>query len=108
MIRLNLLLLALVMASAMLLVKTAYDARRLFAENHRAEQLSQRLSSDHKQYEAERELQATNQRVSRAATEKLAMRTVTPAVTMYESLGTAPLTELPASGAKAATKAVRR
>ena len=40
MIRLNLLLLAMVMASAMLLVKTAYDARRLFAENHRAEQLS--------------------------------------------------------------------
>ena len=36
------------------------------------------------------------------------MRTVTPAVTMYESMGTAPLTELPASGAKAAAKAVRR
>lgn len=104
MTRLNLLLLAAVVASAMWLVKTAYDTRRLFADIHRAEQLSQRLASDHKQHEAERELQATNQRVARTAAEKLAMRTVTPAVTMYEGRGAAPLTELPASAPRPAPK----
>ena len=38
MARLNVLLLMAVIASALWLVRTAYDARRLFAEIHRAEQ----------------------------------------------------------------------
>ena len=83
MTRLNFLLLALVIGSAMALVRTAYDARRLFAELHQAEVQSSRLDGEAKRLEAEREAQATSLRVDRTAREKLAMRTVTPAVTMY-------------------------
>ena len=83
MTRLNFLLLALVIGSAMALVRTAYDARRLFAELHQAEVQSSRLAGEAKRLEAEREAQATSLRVERTAREKLAMRTVTPAVTMY-------------------------
>ena len=104
MTRLNLLLLLAVIASALVLVNTAYDARRLFTEIHRAEQESLRLAGEHKRLEAERELQATNLRVERTAREWLQMRTVTPAVTMYEGSGKAPLTETPASPAKGARR----
>ena len=85
MTRFNLLLLMAVIASALLLVKTAYDARRLFTEIHRAENETQRLDGEHKRLEAERQFQATNLRVERTARERLKMATVTPAVTMYEA-----------------------
>jgi cell division protein FtsL len=83
MTKLNLLLLAAVIASAMVLVRTAYEARQLFAELHRAEVEASRLAGETKRLEAEREAQATSLRVERTAREKLAMRTVTPAITMY-------------------------
>lgn len=83
MTRLNLVLLAAAIASAMMLVRTAYDSRRLFAEIHRAELESLKLTGETKRLEAEREAQATSLRVERTAREKLAMRTVTPAITMY-------------------------
>ncbi|MBI5259089.1 MAG: cell division protein FtsL [Burkholderiales bacterium] len=83
MTRLNLLLLMVVIASALVLIRSAYDSRRLFAEIHRAEVEALRLEGDYKRLEAERQAQATSLRVERTAREKLAMRTVTPAVTMY-------------------------
>ncbi len=83
MTRLNMLLLAAALLSAMVLVRTAYDSRRLFAELHRAEVEAVRLAGETKRLEAEREAQATSLRVERTAREKLAMRTVTPAITMY-------------------------
>ena len=85
MTRINLLLLMAVIASALLLVKTAYDARRLFTEIDRAQTETQRLDGEHKRLEAERQFQATNLRVERTARERLKMTTVTPAVTMYEA-----------------------
>ena len=84
MTRLNLLLLMALIASALVLVRASYDARRLFNENHRAETESLRLAGEHKRLEAERQLQATNLRVERSARERLKMSTVTPAITMYE------------------------
>lgn len=87
MARLNLLLLIVLVASALVLVKAAYDTRRLRSEIHRAEVELERLAGERKQYEAERQLQATTVRVDRNAREKLGMFTVTPAVTMYESAG---------------------
>ena len=84
MTRLNVFLLLLVIASALLMVKTAYDARRLFTELHRAETEALRLAGDHQRLEADRQLQATNLRVERTARERLKMSTATPAVTMYE------------------------
>ncbi|WP_395703185.1 cell division protein FtsL [Aquabacterium sp.] len=83
MTRLNLLLLLAVIASSLVLIRSAYDSRRLFAEIHKAESEAARLEGEFKRLEAERQAQATSLRVERTAREKLAMRTVTPAVTMY-------------------------
>lgn len=83
MTRLNLLLLLAVIASSLVLIRSAYDSRRLFAEIHKAESEAARLEGEYKRLEAERQAQATSLRVERTAREKLAMRTVTPAVTLY-------------------------
>jgi cell division protein FtsL len=106
MTKLNVLLLMAVIASALLLVKTAYDARRLFNADHRADVEAVRLNGEHKRLEAERELQATNQRVDKSARERLKMRTATPAITMYES---APASAAPyaSAGAAVATPGAR-
>ena len=83
MTKLNLLLLLAVIASSLVLIKSAYDTRRLFASLHRSEVEALRLAGESKRLEAERQAQATNLRVERMARERLAMRTATPAVTMY-------------------------
>ena len=101
MTKFNVILLAAVIASALLLVKTAYEARRLFSADHRAGMEAVRLDGEHKRLEAERELQATNQRVDRSARERLKMTTATPAITMYESVGAVSAT----AGADAVTTA---
>ena len=67
----------------LLLVKTAYEARRLFTAIDRADSSSRRLDGEYKRLEAERQAQATNLRVEQRAREKLRMRTATPAVTHY-------------------------
>jgi cell division protein FtsL len=100
MTRLNLALLFAVIASALVLVNAAYDARRLFTEIHRAEVESLRLEGEHKRLEAERQLQATNLRVERTAREKLRMATATPAVTMYEGRAAAPTAAASTAGAR--------
>ncbi len=83
MTRLNLLLLLALVASSLVLVRTAYETRQLFAalENARGEQ--RRLDTDYKRLDAERQAQATHGRVERVARERLAMRSATPAVTHY-------------------------
>ncbi|HVQ27802.1 MAG TPA: cell division protein FtsL [Planctomycetota bacterium] len=81
--RLNALLLVALVASSLVLVKSAYDARRLFAELDRERGEQRRLELDRERLEAERQAQATHLRVEQVAREKLAMRTATPAVTQY-------------------------
>lgn len=81
--RLNVLLLLALIVSSLFLIRSAYDARRLFAEIHKSEVEATRLEGEFKRLEAERQAQATSLRVERTARERLAMRTVTPAVTMY-------------------------
>ena len=83
MTRSNLLLTLALLISSLYLVRTAYDSRRLFAELDKARNQAARLDTDAKRLEAEREAQATNLRVERTAREKLAMRSATPAVTVY-------------------------
>ncbi len=90
MTRINLLLGVALLVSSLYLVRTAYDSRRLFTEFDRAKNEASRLDTDYKRLEAEREAQATNLRVERTAREKLAMRTATPAVTVYVHDDTAP------------------
>lgn len=106
MTKVNVLLLIAVIASALVLVKTAYDARRLFNADHRADVEAVRLQGEHKRLEAERELQATNQRVDKSARERLKMTTATPAITMYESAG--PSTAAATGAGMVAASGVRR
>jgi cell division protein FtsL len=76
--RLNLLLLIAVMASGMVLVRSAYEARRLFTELDRAQAEARRLEADSQRLQAERHLQATNMRVEQVARERLRMLRITP------------------------------
>ena len=81
--RINLLLLAALLLSSLWLVRTSYEARRLFAELDRAQSVQQRLDAEYRRLDAERQTQATHLRVERVAREKLGMRTATPAVTEH-------------------------
>jgi cell division protein FtsL len=83
--RLNALVLVALVASSLVLVKSAYDARRLFGELDRERAEQKRLERDRERLEAERQAQATHLRVEQVAREKLAMRSATPAVTQYVS-----------------------
>lgn len=81
--RLNLLLLAAVVLSALALVRTAYESRRLFAAVEKGKAEAERLGTEEVRLQAERHAQATNLRVERVARERLAMKPATPAVTQY-------------------------
>jgi cell division protein FtsL len=83
MLRLNLLLLVALVLSALYLVKTSHDARRLFAELDRLQTRARELDTDTQRLDTERQAAATNIRVERIAREKLQMRPATPAVTLY-------------------------
>jgi cell division protein FtsL len=78
--RLNFLLLLAVLASGLVLVKSAYDARHLFTELDRAKSEAARLEADSQRLQAERHAQATNLRVEQVARERLHMRAITPAL----------------------------
>jgi cell division protein FtsL len=82
-IRLNALLLVALLASAIALVRVAHDARALFSALDRAQSEERLLDSEHERLKAEKQAQATPLRVEKAARDKLAMRTATPAVTQY-------------------------
>lgn len=83
MTRLNIFLMLALLLSSLYLVRTAYDSRRLFAELDKARNEAARLDTEFKRLQADREGQATSLRVERTARERLAMRTATPAVTVY-------------------------
>jgi cell division protein FtsL len=72
-LKLNALLVAALMASALLLVKTAFESRQLFAaiDSARAEQAQ--LDAEWKRLDAEAREQSTNIRVERLARDKLGM-----------------------------------
>lgn len=80
MAKLNLLLILAVLASGVVLVHSAYESRRLFAELDKARAEGQRLAADAERLAAERHAQATNLRVEQVARERLGMRVITPAV----------------------------
>jgi cell division protein FtsL len=74
-------LLVALLASSLLLVKTSYESRRVFAELDRARAEQRKLDADYKRLDAEAQAQATHLRVEKVAREKLRMRTASPAVT---------------------------
>jgi cell division protein FtsL len=86
MTRVNALLLLAVMCSALYLVRTQYESRRLYTELYRAKSQAQRLENEYDRLDIERGAQATPLRVEKIAKDTLQMRTVTPAITHYVTL----------------------
>ena len=86
MIRINLLLLVAVVASALYLVQVQYESRRLTAEIEKAEADARKLAIDNDRLQVDKRAQATPARVEKLAREQLQMRTATPAITQYVTL----------------------
>ncbi len=83
MIRLNLVLLAAVVASALYLVHTQYQSRRLYTTLDRAINEARQLETEHERLQVEKRAQATPLRIEKIARAQLGMRTATPAITQY-------------------------
>jgi cell division protein FtsL len=83
MMRLNIVLLLAVLASAIYLVGVQYDSRRIFTEVDKARSEGRRLETELELLQVQKRAQATPARVERLAKEKLQMRQVTPGVTAY-------------------------
>ncbi len=81
--KLNLLLLAALLASSLLLVKSAYESRLLFAAIDHARAERGQLDAEFKRLDAERQAQGTSLRVERTARDRLHMRNATPGITTY-------------------------
>ena len=86
MLRLNLFLLVVVVASSLYLVRVQYESRRLYAEIERAQNEFRKLEVEHERLQVEKRAQATPGRVERIAREQLHMRPATPAITQYVTL----------------------
>ena len=86
MIRLNLVLLVAVLASAFYLVHTQYESRRLYTAIDKANAQARRLEADHEQLQVQKRAQATPARVQQLAARQLQMRPVTPGITEYVTL----------------------
>lgn len=89
MIRINLVLLLAVLASALYLVNVQYESRRLFSALDQAHSEARRIEADNERLQVEKRGQATPARVERLAKEKMQMRTATPAITHYVTYGNA-------------------
>lgn len=85
MTRLSIFLLVAVMASALVLVHSQYETRRLFMALESANKEAKRLAVDHDRLQVERRAQATPLRVEHIARQQLQMRAASPAITQYVS-----------------------
>lgn len=85
MIRINLVLLLAVLASALHLVGVQYESRRLFSDLDKARSEARRLATENERLQVENREQSTPLRIETLAKTKLFMRTMTPAITHYVS-----------------------
>ena len=83
MTRLSIFLLLAVIASALVLVHSQYETRRLFMALESARKEAKRLEVDQDRLEVERRAQATPLRVEKIARQQLQMRPASPAITQY-------------------------
>jgi cell division protein FtsL len=90
MTRLNLVLLLAVLFSALYLVHTQYESRRLFVELEKSAALSRQLEADKERLEVDKRAQATPLRVEQISRDRLQMRSATPAITQYVTYKAAP------------------
>ena len=81
--RLNILLLMTVLGSALFLVHSQYETRRVFMALEAARKEAKRLEVDHDRLQIERRSQATPLRVEQLARQQLQMRPASPAITQY-------------------------
>lgn len=112
MTRLNIVLLIAVIASALYLVRTQYESRRLFVEIEKAQNLAHKLDLESERLDVEKRAQATPLRVEKLAKDQLQMRTATPAVTQYvrsvqETLSASATVSLRSTPASAVTSGAR-
>ena len=90
MTRLSVALLLAVLASALYLVHTRYESRRLYVELEKALAESRKLETDNERLQVDKRAQATPLRVEKLARERLQMRTATPAITQYVTYANGP------------------
>ncbi|MEJ5990584.1 cell division protein FtsL [Ramlibacter sp. PS3R-8] len=86
MLRLNLFLLVVLVASSLYLVRVQYESRHLYAEIERAQNEFRKLEVEHERLQVEKRAQATPGRVEKVARDQLQMRPATPAITQYVTL----------------------
>lgn len=91
MIRLNLVLLLAVLASALYLVNVQYESRRLYSALDKSRAEGRKLESENERLQVDRRAQARPLRIEKLAKDELQMRSVTPAITHYVSRAQAPL-----------------
>lgn len=91
MIRLNLVLLMAVLASAFYLVHTQYESRRLYTAIDKANAQARRLDAEHEQLRVLKREQAASARVQQIAVRQLKMNPVNPAITQYVTLQGVPV-----------------
>jgi len=85
MTRVNILLLAAVLATMLYIVKIQYESRQLFVAIEKATVEVRKLELSHAALQVESRAQATPLIIEKLAKEKLQMRSATPAVTQYTS-----------------------
>jgi cell division protein FtsL len=83
MTRVSLILLVATVVSALWLVHSHYESRRIFMDMESARKEAKRIEVDHDRMEVERRAQATPLRVEQIARQQMNMRTASPAITQY-------------------------
>lgn len=86
MTRLSLLLLLATVASALWLVHSHYESRRMFMALESARKDTQRLAVEQDRLELERRAQSSPLRVEKIARLQLQMHTASPAITQYVNM----------------------
>ncbi len=81
--RLNFLLLLAVLASALYLVQTQYESRRVYVELEKAAAQSRKIETEGERLQVEKRAEATPLKIEKLAKDRLQMRTTTPAITEY-------------------------
>ena len=82
----SILLLIATVASALFLVHSHYESRRLFMALETARKEAKRYEVEHDRLLVEQRAQATPLRVEQIARQQLQMRTASPAITQYVTL----------------------
>ena len=100
--RLNLILLIAVLASALYLVHVQYESRRLVFELEKVNAAAAKLEVEQSRLQVERRGEATSLRVESLASQRLQMTSATPAITLYVDANGRPLPMLGASAVSAA------